>query len=166
MKSINYQESAGLCFGFCDCKIREFLAEYPRFSASKSMLVTCIDSYPHPARLGKWLQILSDSGVHFEVFGDYVWIPTSDVARLLNSQKVFFGFDEVHFLETRPPVMPNVIERFTSDGVSFADGLPDRLPSQLAALGADRYLTDGCGLNFAVEASSAESVLGRTQLSG
>jgi hypothetical protein len=86
--------------------------------------------------------------------------------RAFSCTGAFVGFDEVYFVKNKPFDMPTLVGRFTSDGVSFADGLPDALPSNLAALGADRYLADGCGLNFAVDASAAESVLGRTELSG
>jgi hypothetical protein len=122
------------------------------------MLVTCIDSSPRPARLDKWLEILIESGVRHEVLCDFVWIPGSDVARVLSSKNIFFGFDEIYFLKGSPSGIPVLIVRFTSDGASFADGLPDSLASNMTDFGADRYLADGCGLNFAIDSQSAKFV--------
>ena len=157
---IVYQESRGICFGFCDGSLRDFLAEYLRFAASRSILVTCIDSSPKPARSPKWLQLLQGAGVEYELFGDFVWIPESDVARVINSRQIFPGFDEIYFLERKPSTVPHSLGRITSDGVNFGDGLPERLVLDLASLGADRCLADGCGLNFAMEAGSAKALLG------
>lgn len=119
--------------------------------AFRSMLVTCIDSSPQPARLGKWVQILEQAGVRYEKLRDFVWIHESDASRAFDCKGAFVGFDEVYLLKKKLPDVPVLTSRFTSDGTNFEDGLPDALVSSLTALGADGYLADGCGVNFAID---------------
>ena len=40
---------------------------------------------------------------------------------------------------------------FTTDGCNFADDVPANFVDASLAMGAIRYLVDGCGMNFACE---------------
>lgn len=146
-------------FGFLDGTIQAFAAKNRELFRSRSALVTCVDSNPEPGRSEGWTKLLVNHAVSFEPIAGFVWIPSSHVAKAVDSQAIFPGFSEIYLVHRKPESVAGITKRFTSDGVVFAEALPDDVVSQMQSVGADGFFADGCGMNFVLGRELSECVL-------
>ena len=147
---MTHSSNGKLGFGFRDVTIPTFAAANQSIFSKRSALVTCVDSSTSPASAAGWMRLLTANGVDFERVGDFVWIPASQVVQSLNIPRAFTGFDEIYLVRKKPESAIAILRHFTSDGVTFVEGLPDELERQMHSVMADLYVADGSGLNFAV----------------
>lgn len=148
---MKYQEYQGRYFGFADLTITEVGKLCPEFFSDMALLVTCVDSTHAVSSLDRWFMALKEQDYVFEVIGRAVWISRENAGGVVRDGKTFFGFDEMYLIQAK------VYERdlkgsvFTTDGFNFGEELPPDFVNQFRCLPAVRYLSDGCGLNFACE---------------
>lgn len=140
----------GYYCGLVDAKISDVYDHLPGFFHSFDLLVTRLDSSVSLKDIRKWVEYIAHSGWQYQILGDAVWISSNYVDRVFHEQKTFFGFDEVYLLRGVPKNTPPG-EHFTSDGYDFSKEVPARFIECMTHVGAVRYLSDGCGLNFACE---------------
>ncbi len=154
---MSFHKRNGLYCGFIDSNITESYETYPDFFDSYSLLITCLDSAFGPAELPKWMRYLKQTGWDYSVIGKFVWIPSRHVKELFDHGKTFYGFDEIYLLKHYPVGTHLPANRYTTDGYNFAEKTPAAFLKSLRQLGAPRYLSDGCGLNFVCKSRALAS---------
>lgn len=148
---MKYQQKGVFFFGFADLTISEMRRDYPAFFDGMSLLITCLDSTTPVAKLAKWMHMLDERNYAAEPFDDGIWIPEEQAIRLLTEGLTFYGFDEVYLFKTKPILKGMRKGVFTTDGYNFAEDVPSAFVDAFLAMGATRYLSDGCGTNFVCE---------------
>lgn len=151
---MKHQALNGLFVGFADLTISEVARGCPDFFDGMSLLITCLDSTPKVATLSRWMDRLRSGGYRFETTESGVWISSVDVSRLIAEGSTFSHFDEVYLLKDRPCLAGIRSGTFTTDGCNFGEEVPASFAVEFASIGATRYLSDGCGLNFACESET------------
>ena len=116
-----------------------------------SMLITCLDSCERVADKQRWLNGLRDRSWDVRIFGDAVWIASVHVPVILCDRSTFSHFDEIYLLSDEPKIKQFSASHYTTDGSTFGDAVPHTFVKRFFDFGALRYLSDGCGLNFACE---------------
>lgn len=156
----NVQQREGYSVGFIDRTISEVYRRCPSFFHGLSVFITRLDSSSDLRSLTKWCAYLEAQQWRPRWINNAVWIPWEGVATLFRDGRTFFGFDSIWLLLHKPTavVLPKA-NAFTSDGYNFSKEAPEELFVGLKALGATRYLADGCGLNFACESSDVAAQL-------
>jgi hypothetical protein len=137
-------------FGFTDLTISEIGRYCPCFINNMSMLITCLDSTSSVINLSRWVQILEKRKFVFERFDDSLWFPVGETLRIFKEGFTFNGFDEVYFFKDKP-LAESVTSVFSSAVFDFSENVPNDFVEGFRAIGATRYLSDGCGLNFVCE---------------
>jgi hypothetical protein len=146
-----------LVAGFVPLSIADIVRYMPNFFKGLAMLITVIDSGPASSLN---LENFRGRGLELKPYGTAVLVQEPDVEVLLKDGWPFDGFDEVFLL--KPPVnfhVSDFSEHFTTDARDFSQDVPVQFLDMFQALNAVRYLSDGCGLNFACEAEEAKLIL-------
>lgn len=157
---MHYQKIGNSYFGFSALTISDVSKYCPEFFSGMSMLITCLDSTSPVSRLHKWIAMLSQSRYSFEEQNNGVVIFQEDVARILDDGRTFIHFDEVYLFAGTVPRESKFNRVFTTDGVNFSEEIPDEFIQHFGYLGATRYLSDGCGLNFVCDSNNFVQALG------
>ena len=137
--------------GFEDLTIAEIGSNCPEFFYGMSMLITCLDSTKTVTKLSKWMQMLHNRKYAAECFDDGIWLPADETMRIFEEGLTFHGFDEIYLFKGRPLLLGSPISVFTTDGYNFSENVPPDFINGFLERGATRYLSDGCGLNYACE---------------
>ena len=148
---MKYQQRGDYFLGFADLTISEMGRSCPGFFDGMSLLITCLDSTTPDHKLARWMRMLDERNYAAEHMDDGIWIPAERTVRLLAEGLTFYGFDEVYLFKTRPVQQGLRRGIFTTDGYNFAEVVPPDFVNAFFAMGATRYLSDGCGMNFACE---------------
>ena len=145
------KEYNGYLFGFVDLTINEVFKYYPSFFQPFNILITCLDSSPRLPDLTKWMQYLKRTGWRYQIIGDKVWIHSANLFDIFEQGKTFYHFDEVYLVQGIPQIDAMPYRHYTTDGRDFSENVPQEFIEMFLKLGATRYLSDGCGLNFVCE---------------
>jgi hypothetical protein len=145
-KIVSYK---GYVAGWLDNSIHDFLqvlsANEP---GTKYALITCIDSNPNPASLRSKSPELKPFAKKMDIVGTGLLLPTEV---LLESDRIFFGFDEVWFFPTK-----NIQPKPPTVSIVGPSRLNQPRLKQLGKWMADNSgslaLGGGDGLNFVVRA--------------
>jgi len=148
---MEYREISNHYFGFVDLSLSLMSARFPEFFEHLSMLVTCLDSNPQLSSQEGWLRYLRLRGVEFQLLGRAVWIDSNNVLRLLGNDNPFDGFDEIYLMERLPKQSAVPEKIYTSERCNFGGHIPTDFLGSFLEMGAVRYISDGCGMNFACE---------------
>lgn len=148
---MSFQERGGYFYGFVDLTINEVFKYYPEFFKSLDILITCLDSSPHLPDLTKWMNYLKQTGWHYKMVGDKMWIPSVHVSDVFKQGKTFYHFDEAYLVRGIPGQETLPTRHYTTDGYDFSEEIPSDFIETFLRLGAVRYLSDGSGLNFVCE---------------
>lgn len=128
-----------------DFGITQFLSCYPDFYRGYSTLITCIDS-------NRDVMFSEESfkrdNVQYQVIGQALLIQEPSLANMVKKGTYFPLFSEIYFFKDKVPLF-RPEDRFTSDGVYFDRDIPNLFFETMDKIQADRYLSDGCGLNIA-----------------
>ncbi len=128
--------------------IMEFYKNNSEFFKDYSVLITCLDSSRDLKKLTKWVKYLEDFGIKFEVIGKAFFFNDIFSQKLFILEKTFYHFDEIYFFKNkRPTFSPD--EQFTSEIIEFNGSVPNKFFEIMNKIGAERFLSDGCGLNMA-----------------
>jgi len=125
--------------------ITQFLSYYPEFYKGYSALITCIDSNRNVMFSE---ESFKRDKVRYEVIGQALLVQESSLANMVKRGTYFPFFSEIYFFKGKVPLF-RPENRFTSDGLYFDEDVPDLFFETMDKVQADRYLSDGCGLNIA-----------------
>jgi hypothetical protein len=147
---MDYRQFGDYYCGWADLTIGEIATQYADFFANLSVLLTSLDSNSDLAGYGVWLKNNKPMwDVH--VIGSSVWISPEHVQQFLFEPNTLSHFDEMYCLARQPPESFRIGSIFTSDRCNFSNDVPNSFLEIFSSLGALRYISDGCGLNFACE---------------
>jgi len=128
--------------GWLDTSIHDFL-EILLLSDVKYALITCLDSDPNPASLLNKSPELKPLVKSAEVLGNGILLPTK---LLLESNRIFFGFDEVWFFLTKKPKLTPKRSIVGPGEIRYIGEVEKWMMKNNCILG----LGDGTGMNFIV----------------
>jgi hypothetical protein len=141
-------DSAGYTAGWIDSTVHDFLLDVDQPTASmKHALVTCLDSCFDLPLLARKSAAVGRLASHGEMLGKSLRVTTKRLLAAEQSERIFFGFDEVWFF-AKPPV------RAKPDDVTLVgpEKLAGELPRNLVVWLDDNHCTlglgDGTGLNL------------------
>ncbi len=140
-----------------DLSIPSILEEVPAFFDGVSLLLTCVDSSNKVvAHLDP--EYLLSKGITYSAHLGSMLI-NAEFAEAFKNNYDFSGFDELYLLSENSNLLKYAItEHFTSDGYEFGNEIPNDFLKIFNEMGAIRYLSDGCGLNYACEPIFAEQI--------
>lgn len=146
-----FYQQLGMGFvGFADLTISEMVKHYFEFFEHRSILVTSLDSEQDLRGYGRWLH-LKKPAWRTQIFGRSIWISEESTSEFLLGTNTLSHFDEMYLLSERPSHYVRLDQSFTSDRCDFSKDVPQSFVETLNILSASRYLSDGCGLNFACQ---------------
>lgn len=151
---MNYSVIDNIYAGGADITISHVAKHCKEYFDGQNMLITSLDSCHSPAELVLWLEYLMRNKYNYNIIGQYVWISKEHVWDIINDNQTFYHFDEVYLYDHIPITSPLIDTSFTSDGYLFSKKVPDMFIQQYRNSGASRYLSDGCGLNFACQSET------------
>lgn len=160
---MHYFIKGGHYCGWADARI-SMLASTQQIYSGFHLLVTCLDSCSKPATLRKWKDHLRESGIDYDVIGNYVWINSNDVYKLFISTNSFYGYDEIYLYKDRNLLVELPSECFTGDRMVIEESSIDEFYGMFIKSGATRYFSDGDGLNFVCEDITVVKHIGRIEL--
>lgn len=139
---------------FKNISIYDVVEKYPDFFSGLAILLTSVDS---------------DCAVVNHIYLKEPDISPYDSAVLIREEYVedylangwpHDGFEEVYACKssTLPQISPVKNQRFTSDGCDFESYLPSDFMQIFSSLGAMRYLSDGCHLNYVCNLDTALAI--------
>ena len=154
---MTYKATSGFYFGSANLNISMVGDKYPEFFNSCSTLITCLDSSEAPAKHPKWVDRLSSMGINYKLLGDFVWIPQNQISELFRDGRTFYHFDELYLFRDFPEKLEPLDVWQAVDDNFFKDNVPIEFMNQFLRVGAIRYLSDGCALNFVCESEELAS---------
>src|ERR1051325_3754071 len=145
---MQYQAIDSYFVGLADLTIREIFEHYPEFFQGLSLLITSLDSQQNLLRYGEWLKT-NNGHWDVQIVGHSVWVDARNAKDFLVADNGLSHFDEIYLLRRKPVAEMQINEVFTSDRCDFSKIIPPSFIRLVKLLDASRYLSDGCGLNFA-----------------
>ena len=97
--------------GWLDTSIHTFLSEFEPSASTKYALITCLDSNPKVAETFQKNVKLRSFTKYMGIVGNGVLLSTQQLQRLDQSERIFFGFDEVWFF-SRKQIAPKPNSHF------------------------------------------------------
>jgi hypothetical protein len=153
---MSYSILDGVAYGNVPLSIFDIVEHLPEYFADLGMLITCMDSSTDV------LDIASASNHEmwkgFEPHGHAIWLPPSTVAWQLENGWNCDGFEEVYLLSRPASTLSISDEKFTSEAADFAESVPAEFLERFRTTKAVRFLSDGCGLNYACEPDFASAI--------
>lgn len=144
----------GYFVGFAELTVGEVVEHYPEFFFGFSILFTCLDSTPELRTFGQSLQSKSTK-LGIRVIDESIWIDITHVKDFLAAPYTLLThFDELYLLKGPQPAGVSIHQTFTTDRTRFSEAVPTSFLQAFQLFHATRYLSDGCGLNFACEDSA------------
>lgn len=149
----------GIQVGIADLAIGELAALVPQFFSLQWAVVTLLDSTPASKGIG---QSVLEEFPSICLLENSLLVSKDDILTLTRNDRLFTHFDELYLCKTKP--QPTFIGKyFTTDRADFGKYLPDEFVTIFHSLGAVRYASDGCGLNFACESSDVVEAIARAE---
>lgn len=140
-----------------DLSISCLIEEVPAFFDGVSLLLTCVDSSNKVVKNLDPNYLLNQGVSHYAHLGSV--LIKAEFADAFKNNYDFSGFDELYLLSENSNLLEYAItEHFTSDGYEFGDEIPKDFLKIFNELGAIRYLSDGCGLNYVCEPIFADQI--------
>ena len=153
---MSYSIVDGIAFGNVPLSIFDIVEHLPEYFADLGMLMTCRDSSTDI------LSIASASSHEmwkgFEPHGNAIWLPPSTVAWQIENGWIWDGFEEIYLLPRPASILSLSDEKFTSEGTNFAEAIPAEFLKRFSTTKSVRFLSDGCGLNYACESHFADAI--------
>jgi hypothetical protein len=162
--NMKYNKIGKFFFGYADLTITEIGRYCPDFFYGMSMLITCLDSTRPVIKLSRWMQMLDSRKFAAERFDDGILIPASETMRIFREGFTFYGFDEIYLFKDRPLLVKSEKSVFTTAAYNFSENVPLDFIRGFLEIGATRYISDGCGLNFACESEQLLKLIENTKL--
>ena len=134
-------------------KISDVYNLYPDFFKGVSVLITSLDSNREPGKTSFLISYFEKKGWKFRVLNNSILVHETNVAELLKEPRLFIHFDEVYLLEDYSLEDFNFNKFFTPilDSDFFNEEVSEDFLKICRKIKAKRFLSDGCGLNFACE---------------
>jgi hypothetical protein len=138
--------------GWLDSSIHDFLEVLsPRTASTRYALITCLDSQPEPASLLQKSPELQSLVSKIEILGSGLLLPTRWLLESKNTQRLFFGFDEVWFFPGRE-IQPKPRTASLVGPARLTQTRLEKLGPWLETNACSLGLGGGEGLNFVVRA--------------
>jgi hypothetical protein len=153
---MSYTIVDGIACGNVPLSIFDIVEHLPEFFADLGMLMTCIDSSRDVLSVASASKHQMWKG--FEPHGKAVWLPPSAVAWQIENGWSCDGFEEIYLLPRPTSTILLTDEKFTSEGDNLAEAISTEFLKRFRTIQAVRFLSDGCGLNFACEPHFAEAI--------
>lgn len=140
-----------------DLSIPNILEEVPAFFNGVSLLLTCIDSSNEVIAHLDPEYLLSKGITHSAHLGSM--LINVEFAEAFKNNFGFCSFDELYLLPENSNLLKYAItEHFTSETYELGAEIPENFLKIFNEMGAIRYLSDGCGLNYVCEPIFAEQI--------
>lgn len=153
---MSYSILDGIAYGNVPLSIFDVVNHLPEYFADLGMLMVCKDSSTDVLAIASGSDHEMWKG--FEPHGNAIWLPPATVALQLENGWNCDGFEEIYLL-SRPAFTLSISDdKFTSEAANFAESIPDKFLERFRATKAVRFLSDGCGLNFACESDFANAI--------
>jgi len=131
--------------GFADISLSELLTSHAGFVGTLGMAITRLDSSnAFGPKTAAYLQ--TQHGANMLGPG-VAWVAAAHIEALIRDPWSFQGFDEI-YLCAAEPALSMVPKRFTTEIANFGIKIPDEFLNIFRAMGAEKYASDGAGLNF------------------
>ena len=138
--------------GFLEGGIHDFLVGITRPAAGMSYaLITCLDSCRQLSKHLDTSEPLVKIKERCTILGDGLLLPTSDLLDAVRKRRIFFGFDEIWFLNRRK-IEPKPRNLILVGLERVSESVLRRHRQWLVHSGCSLGLGDGSGLNFVVKA--------------
>lgn len=157
---MSYKNINSRFYGYCNNSIKNLYKNFPEFFSDLSLLITCLDSDTKLSDKKEILELFNNINCKFKIVSKSIFIDFSNVDKLLNNSKgIISHFDEIYLFD-KSLVNEIVINgSFTTDGFNFEERVPSEFIDLFIKIGAKRYVSDGCGLNFVCESEIVASKL-------
>ncbi len=80
-----------------------------------------------------------------------IWVSSDLIGVMMRDPEIFSSFDEIYLTSAFDKTSAMGTGHFTTDGFNFGKNVSNAFIAGFRQLGAVRYLSDGCGLNFVCE---------------
>lgn len=145
-----YKNINGIYVGQADLTISDVGCHCPEFFMGYNLLITTLDSGDIDSS-SLWLKEGLYAKYEIELFEHYAIIPEKHFKDVFADGKIFYHFDTIYFVDYIKEMNVTISMPFTSDGIFFSKEVPSEFWEHFLGLKAVRFLSDGCGLNFACE---------------
>jgi hypothetical protein len=153
---MSYSIRDGVAYGNVPLSIFDIVEHLPEYFADLGTLMTCVDSSTNVVSIASGSSHEMWNG--FEAHGNAIWLPPSAVAWQIQNGWSCDGFEEIYLLPRPESTLSISDEKFTSEGDNFAESIPNAFLERFRTVKAVRFLSDGCGLNFACEPHFADAI--------
>lgn len=161
---MKYRSREGLYVGIAD--LAELAEHAPSFFHIPWALVTMLDSSPVVKRSAETPpgSLILERSKTARILGNGILVSHEDILSLVQDETLFPHFDEIYLCEHMPTHV-RIEEYFTSTGprTNFGKSFPNEFLKTFRELGAVRYLSDGCGLNFVCENEEIVAAIERAE---
>lgn len=148
---MKHKNTNGFYSGFTDSSISHVHENLPEYFEDLFLLISCLDSGKDFVTSSKFLSILTSNSLECEILSNCLLISPCNTEQLFRIGKIFTHFDEIYLFKKKPTDILRIEQSFTTDGYNFGSNVPNEFIDIFKKVGAVRYLSDGCGLNFACE---------------
>lgn len=140
--------------GYIETTISEVYKSFPEFFDGFSLFLTCLDSDTNLSNNKVLLDLLKTHNCEYKVINKSIYLNGINNNFLFESKRIFTHFDEIYFINKDIHKEIKIPHQFTTDSFNFQNEIPNEFLKLLNETGASRYLSDGCGLNFACESET------------
>jgi len=156
---LSYKKIDNNYFGFCYTSISNLYKDSPEFFDNLLLLITCLDSDISLSNKEMLLDLFDKINCKYKIINKSIHVDSENANLVLGNNKILTHFDEIYLLDEDIMKEQIITGAYTTDGYDFGKEVPVEFINLFTSIGAKRYVSDGCGLNFVCESEAIASNL-------